>query len=118
MEIIGDKRSIECKNVEDIWITIIRIHGLLNKIQISISEEKILAYFCRWGIDKNIEDKILDDYVVSSKQILSNLKTSLLKKKLIEKTASNKYDVISALRFPVNNQTYFLLLRLFSNVPD
>ena len=118
MEIFGDKKAIECKNTNDIWITIIRIHGLLNKIQIAISEEKVLCYFCQWGINKKTEDKILDDYVVSSKQILSNLKTSLLKKSLIQKTASNTYEVIPAFKFPINNNTYFLLLKLFANVPN
>ena len=93
MEIVGDKKTVVCKNDYEIWILIIRLYGLLNNIQVSISEEKILAYFCLWGITKKTEDKILKDYVVSNRQILSNLKTSLLKKNFYSSYQTSIYKI-------------------------
>ncbi len=118
MEITGDKIKKECKDVDDIWMNIIKIYTLLNNIQLPISEEKILSYFCQYGINKECEKLIIKDRVVSKKQILSNLKTSLLKKNLIIKIASKDYDVIPELRFTILNNSYFLILKLFTNVSN
>lgn len=110
-KIKGYESRLVLSNQVELFKKIIITHLMLENIKLGVSAINILSYYCSFGITKDCENFILDNKIVSSKQILANLKTFLHRKKLIYK---HKYGfaVCEDLNFEVNKGVSFMIIKL------
>lgn len=64
--------------------TLIQIFCIFENVTLSFSERTLLAYYAKFGINKETERKFMNDFG-RNRQIVANLKTSLAKKEFIVK---------------------------------
>lgn len=114
-KITGYKTEVEVNNQIEVYRMIIKLHSVLighnNKKIPSITQEKILAYYCAFGINKQTEEYLIQNKIVSNMQILRNAKSQLHKKGLIRKV-KRQMRVVDVLDFSLNKNTSFVIAKV------
>ena len=88
------KKSYIYPSLFSLWDKYIKVHCLMNNIKLRNQEYLVFTYFCIYGVKKETYDFMLKNELVKEKQIIDNAKWSLVKKGLIKKTASMKWEVV------------------------
>lgn len=86
------KTSTTMENELDLYHYLIQIYCLFEGTAVSFSERSLLAYFMRWGISKQVEQKYMTDFM-RKQQVVSNIKSSLVDKGLLEKLSRRTWKL-------------------------
>lgn len=79
------KRLMTYHSADELYDIYLKIYLALEQKKLQPKVECILRYFIQYGISKETYDKILKDKVVPKMQSISNAKTELFDKGLLEK---------------------------------
>ena len=81
-----------------LWEVLVRIHLSFKKIRLSEQAERILIYYCMYGINRDTESLMLEEGAISGRQTLRNYKTLLKDAGMIHKVKSLKWEVTEQLK--------------------
>ena len=105
------KKSYIYPSLFSLWDKYVRIHCLLNNIKLRNQEVLVFTYFCIDGIRDETYQFMIANNVVKEKQIIDNAKCSLVKKGLIKKVGSTKWEVIEPFKSAKIDDTLILMIQ-------
>lgn len=94
----------------ELYDKLVRIHLILNHIELTNQQINILVYFCRYGIDSTVYDKLIEDKIVPSLQIIRNSKTMLSKLGLIKMKSYKNWEVNQRLQMDLVSSLSVMVL--------
>ena len=104
------KAKYKYKERLELYDKLVRVHLVLNDIKIQEKNIKLLVYFCCFGINESTYNKIIENGLASSLQIIYNTRTILGKNNLIENQKHNVWVVNEKLSALIENSLEFRIL--------
>jgi hypothetical protein len=94
----------------ELYDKLVRIHLILNNIQLTEQQINVLIYFTMYGINKEAFEVLIKDKMVPSFQIINNTKTKLRKLGLIEMKSYKNWNVNHKLAIPIDKTLNIMTL--------
>ena len=91
------KKGFRYDNEYSLYEKLVKTHLLYKQIDLQELAIKVLIIFVMKGINQTTYEFLLQNKIVSNKQMISNIKTILKEKDLIVKIRNNNWEVVSPL---------------------
>ena len=98
------KRGFIYKDDYSLYEKLVKTHLLYKHIELQEVSINIFIIFVMFGINEKSYKIILDNKIVTSKQMISNHKTLLKDKKLINKIKNNQWEILPPLNVKIDNE--------------
>lgn len=90
-------------NKYNLHSVLIRTHLILNGIFLQEQQIIILIYFSMFGINDSTSEFLIKNKIIPTRQIISNTKTILKEKGLVNKLRYNKWELVEKLKVNIED---------------